>query len=627
MSKIQAARSTRSRLASPLLLGVGTLALLPLLSLSQPSAAAGEETLAAPVAATNLQSLCQAGAMQAVASTITSSKVTVTKLGITPQFAEGTRYVAASGEVPAYCQVTGRFVTNPATGKTAGFLATFPANWNGKYLQLGCSGHCGNFAVSNPASRTITVTNQGYPNQIIIKGYATFATDEGHEGMEGGIWAVKGPGEVNDDAIIDYLYRADKVLTKMGKAFTLALYGKLGDAPVKIKRSYFSGCSGGGRDAMVAASYFPEEFDGIIAGSPYNPAGRGFHIAATSLAPLRLPDARVSSAQLAFADTLIKTQCDALDGVKDGLIQNPAACNFRPERDLPLCKPGETGAQCFTKAQRETLSVVINATTDEQGRIVQPGYSLSELQSEYSPRADPKDPGNPDLWPDDQANPALWSLANGAIRVMAHRNDPNFRTASIISYRSGGPGQVTDFHSVVPRAEVTKFEQTWRLGIGHYPENAAKLIRQNRKLMIWHNFSDEKLTPFNSVNYYNALAKRYGGYTKLQKNVRMFALPGTGHCGAGGVAPNNFDAIGAMEDWVEKGKAPEALPAALYDRKSIFVDPSKTPLRTMPLCKFPEQARYSGKGDVNDGRNWHCPAGDRSMLKVGESGRQAGVTI
>lgn len=108
-----------------------------------------------------------------------------------------------------------------------------------------------------------------------------------------------------------------------------------------------------------------------------------------------------------------------------------------------------------------------------------------------------------------------------------------------------------------------------------------------------------------------------GGYAKLQNNVRLFGIPGSGHCSMMGVGPDNFDAISAMEDWVEKGRAPDALLAKLYDSNSPNVDPGKTPLRSMPICKFPEMARYGGKGDVKDAANWSCPQNDTSMLQIG----------
>ena len=587
---------------------------------AQPATPAGTK------AETDLQAVCQPEALQNIAATLSTTTVTVRQIEENPKFLGGTKFVAAHGAVPAYCQAQGRFVTNPKTGKTANFLATFPANWNGKYLQLGCSGHCGNFAVSDPSTSFVTITTQGYPNQIMIKGYAAFATDEGHVGFSGAPWAVKGPGKVDEDAITDFYYRADKVLTHMGKEFTTAFYAKLNGAPRKISHSYFDGCSGGGRDALVAASYFPEAFDGIIAGSPYSLMGRGFHAAATTVATLRAPDARIPEPLLEVYNKTVTAKCDALDGVKDGLIQNPAACHFRPERDLPKCVGDKPGDECFTKAQLETLSTVLSAVTDRHGAVVEPGYSVSDLQSAFQPPKPPADPTAANPWPDNESQDGgLYALADADLRVYAHKNDPNFSTRSIFSYRAGGPGQVTDFHAVVPQSEVSNALAAGRLGIGHFPENAAKLIRQDRKLLIWHNFSDEKLTPYDSINYYKKLAKLQGGYAKLQNNVRLFMIPGSGHCSMSGVGPNNFDALTAMENWVEKGQAPDALLAKLYNPKSPMIDPTKAPLRTMPLRKFPEMAHYSGKGDVNDAANWSCPAGDTSLLKVGYSGRQAGV--
>lgn len=618
------AKMRRSRLLQE----TAGLAGIALLGVSMPAYAADQmpDSVPVPIAAPQLQAMCQPTAMQAVASSVSSTTVTVQQISENPKFPDGTKFVAARGAVPAFCQVQGSFVTNPKTGKTANFLATLPANWNGKYLQLGCSGHCGNFAVSDPTTSFVTITTQGYPNQIMIKGYAAFATDEGHSGMEGGTWAIKGPGQVDEDAITDYLYRADKMLTHMGKEFATAFYTKASGTKRKIAKSYFNGCSGGGRDAFVAASYFPEEFDGIIGGSAYNLMGRGIHAGATAIASIRSDAAYVPDSLLALVDPIVKAQCDKLDGVEDGLIQNPGACNFRPERDLPRCEGDKAGGQCFTKAQIETLSVVFAAVTDEHGKLVQPGYSVSEIQSAFTPPKRPKDPTAADPWPDNGSQDSgLWALGNADLKVFVHKNDPDFTTRSIFSYRAGGPGQVTAFHAVVPQAEVGRAIEAGRPGIGHFPENAGKLLKLDRKFLIWHNFSDEKLSPYMSINYYKQLAKMHGGYAKLQKNVRLFMIPGSGHCSMTGVGPNNFDALSAIEDWVEKGKAPEALPAALYSEKSPMVDPAKTPLRTMPLCKFPEMAHYSGHGSVKDGANWSCPATDASLLKIGESGKQAGV--
>lgn len=551
----------------------------------------------------SLEGVCSAEAAQALAP----GGVTVQpiKNGV---FAGATRYVTASGTTPAYCQVVGSFVTNPASGKTANFMATFPANWNGKYLQLGCSGHCGQFAVSNPAMPMITVTAQGTSKQIIEKGYATFATDEGHQGFDSASWAVKPDGSVDPDYVDDFLYRADKVLTHMGKQFTTAFYARVNGAPRPISRSYFNGCSGGGRDAMVAASYFPEEFDGIIAGSPYDPLGMTVQASAIGAAAARSPGAVLSPALLALFDKVVKDRCDSADGVKDGLIQNPPACNFDPERDLPRCTPGSAAGQCFTPAQVETASVIVSGVTDERGNLIQPGYSVSELAVEPAAMAD---------------------LTNGTLKVFVHGNDPKFQPASIYSFRRGGPGPIAGFHAVVRAAEVAKVRQALRLGAGHLPENVGTFMASRTKMLMWHNFSDEKLTPYSSINWYKRLAATHGGYAGAQARARLFLLPGTGHCSITGIGPNSFDSLGAMENWVERGQAPNALPANVAFRQFVPGAPKpaymSTPNYTMPLCMFPQMARYKGTGDVRDAANWSCNAGDTRLLVIGESGRRAGV--
>lgn len=567
--------------------------------------AVGGDVTPVQSAALSLENFCRPETVQTVASALKTTMVTVKSVPNGP-FKSATKYVTATAKTPAFCQVTGSFVTNVITGKTANFLATFPASWNSKYLQLGCSGLCGQFYVSDPATASITVTSQGYPGQIISKGYAVFATDEGHVGMRTE-WAVKGPGQVDEDAIIDLYYRADKVLAQMGKEFATAFYAAVNGSPRKIARSYFSGCSEGGRDAFVAAAHFPEEFDGIIAGSPGNYVGLPFALSGMSAAAARTPDAKVGPALAALIDPIVKKQCDALDGVQDGLIQNPAACDFRPERDLPRCEGDKPGDQCFTKAQIETVSTVISAVTDEHGTVVQPGFSVSELQM------------------------ALGSatVTDAILKLFVHKNDPNFTPSSLFTFDEGGSGQVTGFHAVVAASEVAKAKEAMWMGTGEFPESTAKLIELNRKFLIWNNFSDATLVPFTAVNYYKRLAKLNGGYAKVQKNVRLFMLPGTDHCSITGIGPNGFDALSALENWVEKGTGPDALKASVADHQFTPGAPKsaamKTPDWTMPLCKFPEMARYTGKGNVQDAANWSCPANDTRMLTVGESGRQAGI--
>jgi feruloyl esterase len=610
-------------------LGGTSLALAALTSCTTGTTA--ERPAAATAVPTEIAQLCQPEAMQAIASSL-STRVVIGEIPNGPKLPGGTKLVAASGKLPAYCQVSGSYVTNPKTGKTANFLATLPSNWNGKYLQLGCSGACGVLLMNNAAGPPITITAQGYPGQLIEKGYASFGNDLGHKSSGAALsmaWAVKGPGQIDEEGLTDFLYRADEVMARMGKEFTRAFYARASGAPATIAKSYFNGCSQGGREALVAAARFPGEFDGIIAGSPaVDFAGIGFQVGGAAVATLRASDAAVSPQLMALVGKVVTAQCDALDGVGDGLVQNPAACHFRPERDLPRCD-GSNAGQCFSKAQTESISSLLSAATDEKGRLVQPGYSVSEPTADFSPLKRPADLDNPQPWGTDDAASGYWGLADGVLATLAHRNDPAFRLRSIFAYGAGGNTGLDGFHSIVPSREVALARSV--LGSGSpTAADMAGLMRARTKLIVYHNLSDQVLSPYMSINFYKRLAALHGGYAKVQNKARLFTLPGTAHCGMSGVGPTNFDAIGALEAWVEHGAAPDALLARQLDPKTSNVvmgkvDWSKPAVRTMPLCKFPEMARYKGAGEVKDAANWSCKAGDTRMLRIGESGRQAGV--
>jgi feruloyl esterase len=571
-------------------------------------------------APSNGNSFCTAANLQAIATSLSSTKVMVKPIP-DGMFPGAFQSVAATPATPEFCQASGSFVTNPKTGRTANFLATFPANWNGKYLQIGCSGHCGQFYVSDPALPSVNVTTQGYANEILSKGYAAFATDEGHLGMDGGAWAIKGPGKVDQDAINDYYYRADEVLATMGKEFTRAYYQRVTGKPVKIAYSYFCGCSGGGRDAFIAAAYFPEQFDGIIAGSAYNLWGTAYSAAGSTLAAAR-PGADVSPELIAMIDPIVTQQCNKLDGVRDGIIQNPGLCDFRPARDLPRCPGDRPGPKCFTAAQIQTVSTIINGVTDVHGNIVQPGFSVSNFYPIFFIQ---RSGGGKILAPGVAPSMPLW---DAALKIFIDKNNPAFSDASIFSFKTGGPGQVTGFHTVVSQDELDKVAAEGTMGDAHNPALFAKMIAEKRKMLIWHNFGDGNLSPYMSINFYKALAKLHGGYGNLQNNVRLFMLPGSTHCSITSVGPNSFDALTAMENWVEKGQAPDALLATVVDRQFTPGAPKAVALQhpgwTAKLCKFPEEARYAGHGDVMNARNWSCPANDTRLLQIGESGRQAG---
>lgn len=562
--------------------------------------------------ANGFASLCTPAVMSSVASGLNRG-VTIKKVPNGPQFEDGVRFVAASGKVPAFCQVTGSYVTNPETGKTANFIASFAEKWNGKYLQMGCSGACGYLLMNDPAAPPIVVTAQGYPGELMEKGYATFGDDLGHvlpSPMSMSFdWMKKPDGSIDEDALKDYLYRADRVLAQTGKAFTQAFYARQAGTAASISRSYFIGCSQGGREALIAATHFPEEFDGIISGAPAaDLGGVTWHGMGRSKLAQQPGVTKLTDGQVAMLKSRIIDKCDAVDGVKDGLVQNPAACKFHPTRDLPICKAGQTSDSCVTKQQAELISTWFSGVTDEHGRVLQPGYTVSTIDGSIVTPI-----------------PAGIDVENGMRFAIGH----TFDGQALSSARAGGPGPIDAFHIVLNGPAYQKYVEVNREGTV-MAEDFDSFLQHGGKLLWYSGLSDPALTPYMSINRYKQLAAMHGGYSKLQKNIRFFSMPNVGHCGMGGEGPGNFDAIGTLESWVERGVAPDAIPARLNDPKTSNliagqIDWSKPAIRTMPLCAFPEMAHYKGHGDVNDAANWECRPTDKRMLAVGVSGREAGV--
>ena len=582
------------------------------LAVALPAANATSDGTGQASSASSFTSLCTPSVMLSVASGI-GRGVTIKKIPNGPQFEDGVQFVAASGKVPAFCQVTGSYVTNPETGKTANFLASFAEKWNGKYLQMGCSGACGYLLMNDPASPPIVVTAQGYPGQLMEKGYATFGNDLGHvlpNPMSMSFDWMKNPdGSPNIDSLKDYAYRADQVMAQIGKAFTQAFYARQAGTSVPISRSYFIGCSQGGREALIAATHFPQEFDGIISGAPAADLGGVTWDGMARSALAQQPGvSKLTSGQLDMLKRRIVDKCDAVDGVKDGLVQNPAACAFHPTRDVPVCKAGHVDDSCVTKQQAELISTWFSGVTDKKGKVLQPGYSADTLEdSIVTPM------------------PAGLKMDDAVRFAVGH----DFDGQTLSSARAGGPGSIDAFHVVLNGPAYQKYVDAMRDGTV-MAEDFNNFLHHGGKLLWYSGLSDSLLTPYMSINRYKQLAAMHGGYAKLQNNIRFFSMPGVGHCGMGGVGPSNFDAIGTLEKWVELGEAPDSIPARENDPKTSSliggtIDWSQPALRTMPLCAFPEMAHYKGKGDVNDAVNWECRASDTRMLKVGVSGREAGV--
>jgi feruloyl esterase len=339
---------------------------------------------------------------------------------------------------------------------------------------------------------------------------------------------------------------------------------------------------------LLEATRYPEDYDGVIAGAPWlDPLG-------TSLWSLKNTQALLAGSippsLLPAVDASIKKQCDATDGLADGLIQNPAKCSFNPDSLVP---------GVLTQAQADALKSIFKPVSDDKGNFVYPGSSVSlglptnGLVNELA--TPPANAKSSQPW-GETAPPANWNLARGIY-------DP-----------------AVDLNNAVENGGVVKSSTLMmlydRLG-PDIPDDPTKLMsffRRGGKLLIYHGYDDLIISPYRSIWYYEDLAGKTGGYKKLERQARLFMVPGMQHC-IGGPGPNTFDTLSALEKWVEKGVAPDTIVAS--HSTNDMVD------RTMPLCKFPEQARYKGSGEVTDAANWSCPANEKSL--VGPNGVQSGL--
>jgi feruloyl esterase len=531
--------------------------------------------------------------------------------------------VPANPPTPAFCSVSG-FVKTTGFGApdgSADFLFNLPANWNGKFLFIGVGGFAG-----LPSPRGIAPNPVDFAEALPL-GYATGTTDEGHRdalpagapSSTDGSWAILAPGVPNQAALTDYYFRATHEVTAAGKRFTQAFFGS------HLKRAYYEGCSNGGRQAYVEATHFPEDFDGIIAGDPFMDirsllAGENFQkqqLTPATFIPFFL---------LPAVDAAVKASCDAADGVVDGLIQNPAKCAFNPQSLGPA--PGGSGL--LTQGQVDTLRAYTTALHDDDGNVIYTGASVSDIPSP------PGEVSGADLWstgfiipnfaaaepwggagfggPFPAIAPIGYQFVDHGIQFIIER-DPTF---NLRTFDAESPiGQVSDDAQRL-------FNQRTERGDGDVPGQLIPFIAERRKMLIYHGLSDPALNAFRTINNYLALS-RVVGLDELRENMRLFLVPGMHHCG-GGPGPNVFETLTALDNWVEKGIAPDAIEATHFKNNNF-----KTPVadRRMPLCAFPEEAQFNPSGGATPvsvtGAGWSCDPRNRGMLEVGPNGQQAGV--
>jgi feruloyl esterase len=461
-----------------------------------------------------------------------------------------TSAVDAAGGQPAYCRIAGRI--EPAVG----FEVRLPrSGWNGKLLVTGCANLCG-------------YVNSAGLAEGLARGYAVATTDMGHQGDPADArWALNNP-----QAEIDFGHRATHLTTRLAKALVAAYFG---NAP---EYAYFNGCSTGGRQGLVAAWRYPGDFDGIVAGAPFNQALSVPHMAWVLAAnagadgkPLLGAREFTWLAEAALAD------CDAGDGLPDGVIGDPERCRFDPAQ-LACGADGRAG-RCLTAAQ-------VNAAT----RIYAgPRNSAGQALVTYAPGGAPV--GSEPSWAASLlprgAAPAFFDfVVQNWSRHLAYEPDP------------AGPGPWRfDFDRDPQRLRATVQVAGFR------PELDA-FRRRGGRLIVYHGWSDESLMPAHTLDYWRELGERLGGDAARAELARLYMVPGMGHC-AGGPGFTAVDYLGALERWVEADEAPDELTAARVPATPVATPagapagplPTGAVTARRPLYPYPDVAVYRGSGN------------------------------
>ena len=451
-------------------------------------------------------------------------------------------------DAPApYCSVKGTIA--PADL----FVMRLPVNgWTQRYVQTGCGGLCGNANINYAAASTCPVVTDGT--------VASATTDMGHEGLNDGSWAADNP-----QAQIDFAYRGMHATAEVAKAIIAKFYGK---RPVY---SYFDGCSDGGREALMEAQRYPDDFNGILAGAPANDivVQNTFHHGWNVLANKDANgNAILLAAKLPLIHAAVLAACDGIDGVVDGLIDDPRQCHFQPA--TLKCAAGQDASTCLSDAEVGVVQRLHDGATDAQGRHLE-----QKIAHEWGSELDwtlfvPAAPGQSTF---------SESIALSYLRYLAYFNvaDPTYQLSDL-------------------KFDLPTFWKTVRTSsyIAAVDPDLSDFARRGNKLLLWHGWSDQHITPQSTLEYYDAMRDTMGERT-VDHFAKLYLLPGVAHCG-GGEGPDTVDLLTPLMAWVEGGTPAGEVVASKVVNGSVT--------RTRPVFPFPTVARYIGTGSIDDAANF-----------------------
>ena len=449
----------------------------------------------------------------------------------------------------AYCRVSVRLRPTAASSIRSEIWLPAPQHWNGKFEGVGNGGLAGDIPYATLA-------------EGLRRGYATAATDTGHDNAAGvGRFALDAP-----EKIADYGHRAIHVTAVAGQAITAAYYRK------NPRHRYFVGCSQGGQEALMEAQRYPADYDGIVAGDPdYNQTHHevGAHLWVVDTL-YGAGGATLGSAQAKLIGAAVNRACDALDGVTDGVLEDPRRCNF--DAAALQCHGAESSG-CLGPAQVQAVRKLWAGPDEKIGAAYYPGLERG---------------GEAQLWGGWIDAPTPDENTHGALGL------PFFRF-----FVYGDPAW--DFRSFDFAAAPARIDALLGEALDATDADLRPFAREGGKLIHYHGFSDPDIPPRASIAYHDQVIARVG--VNAGDFYRLFMVPGMGHCG-GGPGPNRFDMLSVLERWVERGVAPRRIVAT----KSIADDPQRGVLRTRPLCPYPAMAHYRGRGSTDDANSFYCGA-------------------
>ncbi|HTS29976.1 MAG TPA: tannase/feruloyl esterase family alpha/beta hydrolase [Bryobacteraceae bacterium] len=463
---------------------------------------------------------------------------------------------AAYQGVPAFCRVQG--VAEPSPDSHIAFETWLPAAaWNGKYFAIGNGGFAGSIQYTLMAA-------------ALINGYASSSTDTGHKGpATTAEWALGHP-----EKVVDFAWRAIHETAEKSKAVIAGFYGRA------ARHSYFSACSNGGRQGLIEAQRFPADYDGIISGAPANFWTHNFAGFIWDQQALQ-GEAQIPASKMPAIENAALAACDANDGVKDGVIDDPTRCHFDPS--VLLCKGAESDS-CLSAPQIGALKRIYDGPKNAKGERIFPGYV-----------------------PGGESGPGGWSRwVTGADSQQAVFGIGYFANIVFQNPR-------WDFRSFqFDRDMKTVDDQSARLFNATDP-NLEPFKARGGKMFIYHGWSDTAIAPANAIDYYNSVASKMGSRS-ADAFLQLYMVPGMQHC-AGGPGPDSFGANPsaspsdaahslsiALDEWVDHGVAPKQVIATKYSSRG----PDAKVVRTRPLCPYPQTARYTGSGSTDAAASFRC---------------------